>query len=94
MVRQRQCVELSRQRSHRRLLFGEGEFPLHRVLDGRRIAVAVHCVLGESFPRRLRGFCRLDGVEGGSVFFEGEFVDDTIAMNEEVALEAEGESAY
>ena len=37
-------------------------------------------------------FRRLDGVEGGSVLFKGEFVDDAVAENEEVASEAEGES--
>ena len=92
MVRQRQCVKLPRQWSHRRLLFGEGEFAFHGVLDGRGVAVAVHRVLGDSSSRRLRGFRRLDGVEGGSVLFKGEFVDDAVAENEEVASEAEGES--
>ena len=92
VVRQRQRVKLPRQRSYRRLLFGEGEFALHGVLDGRGIAVAVHRVLGDSSSRRLRGIHRLESVEGGSVFLEGEFVDDAIAVNEEVASEAEGKS--
>ena len=85
-------MKLPCQRSHRRFLFGEGEFALHGVLDGRGVAVAVHRVLGYASSRRLRGFRRLDGVEGGSILLEGEFVDDAVAVNEEVALEAEGES--
>ena len=77
-------------RSHRRLLFDEANSAIHGVLDGRGVAVAVHRVPRESSSRRLRVCSQTEWHI--SKLFKGEFVDDAVAENEEVASEAEAES--